>query len=326
MVSEEQTLPYYSRVLHRFIFFIIIILLFFSFYFFYFFKVKNIYQDNIIINIPQGSKLIEISNLILKNNNLLEKKIYLYYLVIWDKYFDKINYGEFEIDENHNLIDITYILSNPSNVYHEFTIVDGWQEYQINELLIQANFKDIKDIEYNTVLADTYYYQLHNSFQEIYKYMKKTKESFFNKYENNILLNKYDQNQIITISSLIEKEGIDDNDKKLISSVIFNRLNKKMKLQIDASTIFAITQGKYKLNRKLTLEDLKIKDEYNTYYVQGLPPKPICFVSRKTIEIVLENYISDYLFYFYDNNLKKHIYSKSFNEHKIKLNQYRSSK
>ena len=140
------------------------------------------------------------------------------------------------------------------------------------------------------------------------------------------MLNKYDQNQIITISSLVEKEGINENDKKLISSVIFNRLNKKMKLQIDASTIFAITKGEYKLNRKLTLEDLKIKNEYNTYYVQGLPPKPICFVSRKTIEIVLENYISDYLFYFYDNNLKKHIYSKSFNEHKIKLNQYRSSK
>ena len=50
------------------------------------------------------------------------------------------------------------------------------------------------------------------------------------------------------------------NDKKLISSVIFNRLKNKMKLQIDASTIFSITKGKYKFDRKLSLNDLKIKD------------------------------------------------------------------
>ena len=43
------------------------------------------------------------------------------------------------------------------------------------------------------------------------------------------------------------------------------------------------------------LNDLKIKDEYNTYYIEGLPPNPICFVSMKMIEIVLENYNSNYL-------------------------------
>ena len=75
------------------------------------------------------------------------------------------------------------------------------------------------------------------------------------------------------------------NDKKLISSVIFNRLEKNMKLQIDASTIFAITKGKYKFNRKLTLKDLKIKDDpYNTYNVKGLPPTPICFVVEKQLK------------------------------------------
>ena len=53
------------------------------------------------------------------------------------------------------------------------------------------------------------------------------------------------------IGSLIEKEGLDEEDKKKISSVIFNRLNKNMKLQIDATVLYAITNGKYNLNRKL---------------------------------------------------------------------------
>ena len=44
---------------------------------------------------------------------------------------------------------------------------------------------------------------------------------------------------------------------KKISSVIFNRLQKNMKLQIDATVLFAITDGKYNLGRKLLLSDLK---------------------------------------------------------------------
>ena len=50
----------------------------------------------------------------------------------------------------------------------------------------------------------------------------------------------------------VEKEAKNNDDKKLVTSVILNRLNVGMKLQIDASTIFAITGGNFKLNRKLT--------------------------------------------------------------------------
>ena len=125
------------------------------------------------------------------------------------------------------------------------------------------------------------------------------------------------------ISSLVEKEGKTVHDKKIISSVIINRLNNDIKLQIDASTIFSITEGNYKLNRKLTYKDLKIKNAYNTYYIKGLPPGPICYVSRKTIEIVLENYKSNYLYYFFDENNQRHTFSKSFEEHKKLLKEYR---
>ena len=153
--------------------------------------------------------------------------------------------------------------------------------------------------------------------------MKKNMNSFFINNQNNILFKKYSLKEIMIIASFVEKEGIDDNDKRIISSVILNRLQKKMKLQIDASTIYSIKKGKFKLKRKLTINDLDNEDPYNTYYIKGLPPKPICYVSRKTIEIVLENYKSDYLFYFYDEKLKKHIYSRSYKDHREKLSAYR---
>ena len=97
-----------------------------------------------------------------------------------------------------------------------------------------------------------------------------------------------------------------------------------MRLQIDASVIFAITNGKYNLQRELLLKDLKIQHPYNTYTNDGLPPKPISYVGKKTIDIIFENYKSDFLFYFYNKSLKRHIFSINYNDHKNKLNEYRT--
>ena len=123
---------------------------------------------------------------------------------------------------------------------------------------------------------------------------------------------------------MIEKEALGNDDKKKIFSVIINRLNSNMKLQIDATVIYAITEGEYKLGRNLTYKDLKVKHPYNTYYIYGLPPGPISYVGLKTIEIIFENYITNYLFYFYNNIENKHIFSKNYKEHLGKLNEYRS--
>ena len=126
------------------------------------------------------------------------------------------------------------------------------------------------------------------------------------------------------IGSLLEKEGLDYNDKKKIYSVIMNRLNKKMKLQIDATVIYSLTNGYGNLNRKLTYNDLKIEHDFNTYYTYGLPPEPISYVGYKTIELIFENYKTDYLFYFYNSFENKHVFSISYKNHLTKLNEYRS--
>ena len=124
----------------------------------------------------------------------------------------------------------------------------------------------------------------------------------------------------------MEKEGLDKQDMKKIYSVIQNRLNKKMKLQIDATVLYSITNGEYNLNRKLLISDLKVKNPYNTYLYKGLPPEPISYVGKKTLDIVFENYKSDFLFYFYNKSLKRHVFSTNYKEHITKLNEYRKGK
>ena len=315
-------LHYYLNLLNKIYIIFFSSLFIITLYLLLFFNYKKIFNSDYFIEIPRGAELSHITNLILHDDVYLNKKLYLLYLKIYNKYFNKIKFGEFEIDKNFNLIEITQIISKPSNVYRDLVIIEGWQSYQLEKTLKKI-FNKQYEIPYDSILADTYKYQSHNSFKEIYNLMKTSKDKFFTNNMNNKLFKNYTVNEIMIIASLIEKEGKSYTDKKLISSVILNRLNDNIKLQIDATTIFAITKGRFKFNRNLTFKDLKKIDPYNTYHINRLPPSPICFVSRKTIEILLENYKSEYLFYFFDENKDKHIFSKSFKEHKEKLKEYR---
>ena len=318
---EEQIQRYCFHLIKKKLFIFFIFLLFLLFFSFSFLLKVSINKEK-IIEIEKGASINEISSLILYDKSFFDKKLFKIYLQIYDLFIDNINYGEFKLNKNSSLIDIVEIISKPSNVFYKFTVIDGWQGYQL-ENYMKSNFDTPIKIDYQDILADTYKYKSTDTLHKIIRLMHLNKNQLFNNYDSNKLLNEYSINDIMTIASLVEREGINDNDKRLISSVIFNRLNKNMKLQIDASTIFSITRGKFKFARKLKHNDLRINDIYNTYFIYGLPPNPICYVGRKTIEIVLENYKSEFLYYFFNNELNKHIFSKSYREHINKLNKYR---
>ena len=319
---EEQIRHYcLNHIKKLFIFFILLTT---TVYFVYFFNFKKFYiGENIFIK--KGTSFSNISKEVIKDNNLFDQKLYTLYLFFWDKIIDNINYGEFKFERKVTIYEISKIISNPSNVFYKLTVVEGWQKYQLEEKILKK-FEKKYLLNYNQILADTYFYNFYDNIDDLNKLMINTKNSYFNEISNHSLFKKYSVNEIMTIASLVEREGINYIDKRKIASVIFNRLNKNMKLQIDATTIFAITKGKYKFERKLNYNDLKIRDKFNTYYKKGLPPSPICYVGSKTIEIVLENYKTDYLFYFFDSKLGEHIFSKTFNEHKKKLSKYKNEK
>ena len=313
MVSEELTLRYYSIL---FSIFLLIV------YFIYLSGFKNIKLDKQIINIQKNESLNSISNNIVKNENYLNKKIYHLSLILYNNYYKKINYGKFKFENNLKFKNLLKIITKKSNIDYKLTIVEGWEKYQLDKYL-SLYYPDYKQLAYNAVIADTYKINSSNSFEQLKNFFELTKNNFINSYEDNVLLKKYGLENILIIASLVEKEAKDNNDKSLIASVILNRLDKNMKLQIDATVISAITKGKYKLDRDLSYNDLKIKDILNTYVIKGIPPEMISYVGKKTIEIILENNKSDFLFYFYNIIEKKHIFSKNYKKHKQKLYEYR---
>ena len=106
-------------------------------------------------------------------------------------------------------------------------------------------------------------------------------------------------------------------------NIFVNRLNKNMKLQIDATVIASLTEGKFKLDRSLTTKDLKYDHPLNTYIIKGIPEEMICYVGQETVELLLENPKSNFLFYFFNILENKHIFSKNYESHRKQLNEYR---
>ena len=313
MDLEVQTLRYYLSL------FSVIIFLLYSYYIIQF---QFLFKDQHTIRIIKGDSVSKISENIIIDKNYLQKNIYYLLIVFSNRFISPINYGDFLIEKNSNILSVLRTISKASNVNYEITIIEGWEKYQLTNYLNKF-FIEQTILDYDSLLADTYYINSSDSLKKLFNLMDINKKRFFDKFKNNELYNLYSEKEILIISSLIEKEAKNSEDKKLIASVILNRLKKNMRLQIDATVIFALTEGKFKLNRKLTLLDLKTQHPFNTYYIYGLPPDLISYVGPETIKIVLENPKSDYLFYFYNVLEKKHIFSKNYERHKFKLNEYR---
>ncbi len=318
MVLEAQILLYYLRIFSLLIIFFLV----YSSYLLFIKKVE-LKNNNFIIEKNESLKSIIHSNF--ENLNFIEKYFAEFFLKINSRYLQKIHYGRFIIPDKYNLKQFISIISKPSNYILKITIVEGWDKKELNKLQ-QFLFEEIKDIEYEEILADTYYFHSYETSDFFLEKLKNKKNQMKQKYKDHELHNKYSFDDLMIIGSLLEKEGKDNLDKKMIFSVIHNRLQKNIKLQIDATTIFAITDGNYDLDRDLKIRDLKTKHPYNTYYIKGLPPGPISYVGKKTMELIYENYKSNYLYYFYNNIEKKHIYSETYNDHKRKLSEYRNKK
>jgi UPF0755 protein len=118
--------------------------------------------------------------------------------------------------------------------------------------------------------------------------------------------------QLLTIASLVEREVVVEEERPIVSSVIQNRLKKKMPLQIDATIQYLLDKQK-----ELLLEpDLKVESPYNTYLHAGLPPGPIASPSLKSIEAALYPEATDYLYYVTKKDgTNTHLFAVKYSQH-----------
>jgi UPF0755 protein len=115
----------------------------------------------------------------------------------------------------------------------------------------------------------------------------------------------------VIIASLIEREAALDEERPLIASVIFNRLDIDMALQIDATIVYLL--GGMPAGG-LTLEDLQTPSPYNTYLNKGLPPTPISGTRLASLRAAAAPADTDYLYYVLSDANGHHAFTADFDE------------
>ncbi|HVT00896.1 MAG TPA: endolytic transglycosylase MltG [Patescibacteria group bacterium] len=127
----------------------------------------------------------------------------------------------------------------------------------------------------------------------------------------------------VIIASIIEKEAKFSEDFPIVSSVIHNRLEDGMNLQVDPSVAYALgkqSNGSY-WKQELTYDDLKINSPYNTYANPGLPPTAISNPGIEAINAALNPATTDYLYYISDK--EGHIHAaKTGEQHNANIKKY----
>lgn len=114
---------------------------------------------------------------------------------------------------------------------------------------------------------------------------------------------------VVTLASIIEREGASTEEFKTVSSVFHNRLKNKMRLESCATVQYVLGERK----EILSTADTRIKSPYNTYLNFGLPVGPIASPGAAAMEAALYPADTDYLYFRLNNG--QHVFSKTYREH-----------
>jgi UPF0755 protein len=291
-----------------------------------------------VVNILAGTSFHEIAR-ILEDNGIVRDHRSFYLLARFENAIPKVKAGEYELHTSMTPGAVLEKLVRGDVMKYPVTFPEGFTIYQIGEILDQAKvcIKEIflekaKDYDFIAALdldgdslegylfPDTYNFpkgfgeeqvirQMVARFKTVYASLSKRAEQF-----------GLSRRDVVILASMIEKEAKDDQDRRLISAVFHNRLNRGMALQSDPTAIYDLKKRKPR-NERITRKDLLRKSPYNTYQILGLPKGPIANPGLRSLQAVLYPADVNYL-YFVSKNNRTHHFSSTLEEHNRAVARY----
>ncbi|MDU5105986.1 endolytic transglycosylase MltG [Clostridium sp.] len=287
-------------------------------------------DSNIVIRVNEGDSFYSIINSLSKEGKIKGVPFIKLYVKVLGKNID-IKQGEYVIENNFSLDELIDTLTKESSInIVKFTIPEGYTIEDIAEKLEIEGICSKNDFllaieeyelpryvkidsskKYNLegyLFPDTYLLKVGEKPKEILTKMITRFEEMLEQAskETSTEINSDDIETIVTIASIIEKEARVDSERPLISSVIVNRLNDGMMLQIDATVIYALGEHVETVLEK----HLEVDSPYNTYINYGLPVGPISNPGLESIKAALKPEKTDYLFYVLQDE-KTHYFTNS---------------
>lgn len=222
-----------------------------------------------------------------------------------------------------NRIDFLYKLTNAKAMIHKVTLIPGETTELFFEILaknlkldktkLKEYYKEFSSYPEAGIYADTYYVPYGIKEKHLMNFLIRQSNK---KYEtiSQKIYGEYNTKQwlhILIIASIIQKEAANNKEMPLVSSVIYNRLQKGMRLQMDGT----LNYGKFS-HIKVTPQRIKNDhSSFNTYKHKGLPDSPIGSVSIQAIKAAIKPSKTKYL-YFMKNKNGTHDFTTTFKAHR----------
>jgi UPF0755 protein len=303
-------------------------------------------NEAVRFTIPSGSSSTEITHILQKNGLIRNSTLFWYYLkysnegnqfkagtyemkpgVTKNEIIDHLNKGDivklemlrFTIPEGLNVEQITEKLSSQKIVEKSafLKLVDSNRSYNCRWTADIPKDKTIKHRLEGYLYPDTYEMKKGSTAVDVVERMlcewDRKLAQLPSDWQTQLEHKSLTFHELLTIASLIEREVVVENERAVVAGVIYNRLNKKMPLQIDATVQYLFDQSKDRLFEK----DLQIESPYNTYLHTGLPPGPIASPSLASIKAALYPKESKYLYYVTKKDgTSAHLFAETFDQHK----------
>ncbi|KTD00796.1 endolytic transglycosylase MltG [Fluoribacter gormanii] len=269
---------------------------------------------------------------ILKDKNLIRSSTVLLTMIRFSGLSSQLKAGVYQINPGETAMQLVHRVVAGDVLTQNFTIIAGTTQQKISQDLLKASYLNYRPEDWNFIkdnhpnaegllLADTYQYRggstgkslLEHAHRNLINYLTM---SWVNRAPNLPYKNPY---ELLIAASIIEKETAIPQERKLISGVMINRLNKNMPLQMDPTVIYGLGAA-YK--GKLSHNDLLIDSPYNSYHHRGLPPTPIAMVGKESLDAAAHPQLSNYL-YFVAKGDGAHQFSETYQQQKQAINQYK---
>jgi len=219
-------------------------------------------------------------------------------------------------------LDFLLRLTSAQSSYYKSTLIPGETTIIYMQQLAKTTGLDAKKLTDSYVkqssfreagiLAESYHIPANLKERAVIRYLLSYSKKRYKRLSHK-LIGSWDEkawNRILTIASIIQKEAANQAEMPKVSSVIYNRLKKKMRLQMDGT----LNYGKYSHTRVTPKRIKEDRSTFNTYKKRGLPDYPVCSVSIAAISAAIGPKTTEYL-YFMKNKNGTHDFTKTYRSH-----------
>ena len=289
-------------------------------------------NDEIVVEVKNGYTFYNILEDLDNKQAIINPNLIKAYVKL-NNISPKIIPGKFKVPSSSTIDEFVKILQNPNLTGDDVTVTipEGYDIEAMGKVFEEKGFfskndfiKAVKEYtlpsyiekrdgrKYNLegfLFPDTYKFNKGITPIEVVKIMNGKFNEEIASLSKSYGVKNEDIYKLVIMASIVEKEAVKKDERAIVASVFYNRLNTNMRFQSCATVLYSLGEHRDKLYEK----DLEVQSPFNTYIVDGLPVGPIASPGRESLKAAIEPAKTNYI-YFVSKNDGTHFFTNDYNE------------